>query len=383
MFVYVDEAGNTGGNLFDDDQPWFLTIGLITRANFDVLEPRLFANGIGANGDFHANSVGLDNIEKIAPALLAAAKRHDARFCVSRLEKLYLATTKVVDTIFDSHENKAVPWHVYNLRRLRLLMLFKLAHYVLDRDVVKLFWDALMHKNSKRSVELFVQACKAILARVGNLPDARSRELVAQAFTWAIENYDKITVHTDTKLARYGHMPNMVAFMNLLDGMERQSKAWGRSIQQIKHDRQTQFEKSLAYMHELYSNADPTPIKWPGVPPMSVQKAIGSKFVVSNRFESPGIQLVDIVMWLFGRLNNGDYLGEQSQRLINYVLRRGAYFDFSFKGVYANLDREMRPIMEAPFSEEQLVRAKEMMERMEAGEMPDLPSISASRLYHR
>ncbi len=85
MFVYVDEAGNTGGNLFDDEQPWFLTIGLITRANFDVLEPRLFANGTGANGDFHANSVGLDNIEKIAPALLAVAKRRDVRFFVSRV----------------------------------------------------------------------------------------------------------------------------------------------------------------------------------------------------------------------------------------------------------------------------------------------------------
>jgi hypothetical protein len=77
------------------------------------------------------------------------------------------------------------------------------------------------------------------------------------------------------------------------------------------------------------------------------------------------------------------YLGEQSQRLINYVLHRGAYSDFSFNGVYANLEREMRPIMEAPFSEEQLARAKEMMERMEARDMPDLPSIAASRLYHR
>jgi hypothetical protein len=285
--------------------------------------------------------------------------------------------------VFDSHENKAVPWHVYNLRPLRLIMLFKLAHYVLDRDVVKLFWDALMHKNSKRSAACFVQACNAILARVGNLPDARSRELVSQAVTWAIENFDKITVHTETKLVRYGHMPNMVAFMNLLDGMERQSKAWDRPIRQIKHDRQTQFEKSLAYMHELYANADPTPIRWPGMPAMSVQKAFGSKFVVSNRFESPGIQLVDIVMWLFGRLNNGDYLEEQSQRLINYVLRKGAYSDFSFNGVHAQLERAMRPIMEAPFSEEQLARAKEMMESMETRHMPDLPTIAASRLYRR
>jgi hypothetical protein len=383
MFVYVDEAGNTGGNLFDDEQPWFLTIGLMTRANFDVLEPRLFANGGGLNGDFHANALGLDNIEKIAPALLAAAKRRDARFFASRLEKLYLATAKIVDTVFDSHENKAVPWHVYNLRHLRLVMLFKLAHYVLDRDVVKLLWDALLHKNSRRSSELFVEACKAILARVENLPDARSRELVGQAFAWAIENYENITVHTDTMLARYGHMPNMVAFMNLLEGMERQSKAGNRPIRQIKHDRQTQFEKSLAYMHELYANADPTPIGWPGMPPMNVQKAFGSKFAVSNRFESPGIQLVDIEMWLFGRLNNGDYLEEQSQWLMNYVLRNGAYNDFSFNNVYANLEREMRPIMEAPFSEEQLAAAKEMMARMEARNMPDLPTIAASRLFHR
>ena len=178
-------------------------------------------------------------------------------------------------------------------------------------------------------------------------------------------------------------MPNMVAFMNLLEGMERQSKAWNRPIRQIKPDRQTQFEKSLAYMHELYANADPTPIRWPGMPPMSVRKAFGSKFVVSNRFESPRIQLVDIVMWLFGRLNNGDYLEEQSQWLINYVLRKGAYNELSFNGVYSNLEREMRPIMEAPFSEEQLAAAKEMMARMEARNMPDLSTIAASRLFHR
>jgi nitric oxide reductase activation protein len=88
-------------------------------------------------------------------------------------------------------------------------------------------------------------------------------------------------------------------------------------------------------------------------------------------------------MWLFGRLNNGDYLAEKSQRLINYVLRKGVYNDFSFNGVHANLERQMRPIMEAPFSEEQLARAKEMMERMEQRELPDLPTIAASRLYPR
>jgi hypothetical protein len=100
MFVYVDETGNTGGNLFDTEQPWFITIGLMTKANFDVLERYLFS-ARDANGeiDFHANEVGFEKIELIAPRLLIVAKKRDARFFISRVEKLYLATAKIVDTV--------------------------------------------------------------------------------------------------------------------------------------------------------------------------------------------------------------------------------------------------------------------------------------------
>jgi hypothetical protein len=92
------------------EQPWFITIGLMTKANFDVLERNLF-NARDANGeiDFHANEVGFEKIEQIAPRLLIVAKKRDARFFISRVEKLYLAAAKIVDTVFDSYENKAVP----------------------------------------------------------------------------------------------------------------------------------------------------------------------------------------------------------------------------------------------------------------------------------
>jgi hypothetical protein len=387
MFAYVDETGNTGGNLFDPEQPWFVTIGLMTKANFDVLERTLFqARDANGEADFHANEVGFEKIEQIAPKLLAVSKKRDARFFISRVEKLYLATAKVIDTVFDSYENNAVPWHVYNFRPLKLILLFKLAHYVLDENMVKLFWESLMHKNSKRASELFVNACRAILVRVDNLPDKRSREIAREAFTWAIENYHRITVHSETKLIRYGHMPNMVAFTNLIDGIERQSQAWGNAVKIIKHDRQTQFEKSLAFVQELCANADPTPIEWPSMGKYSLQKVNGSKFVVANRFESPGIQLVDIVLWPFARMNTGDDLPEHSHRFMKYALSKGHYNDFSFDGVYCNLDKEMRPIMEAPFSEEQLAMAKEMIERWEGRRLadmrqPDMHRAVAARFY--
>jgi Protein of unknown function (DUF3800) len=111
MFAYVDETGNTGGNLFDPEQPWFITIGLMTKTNFDVLERNLFSAG-GANGeiDFHANEAGFEKIEQIALRLLIVAKKRDVRFFISRVEKLYLATTKVVDTVVIRLTPKPYNW---------------------------------------------------------------------------------------------------------------------------------------------------------------------------------------------------------------------------------------------------------------------------------
>ena len=375
MFAYADEAGNTGGNLFDEAQPWFITIALMTRADFDILE-----RGIFGGVDFHANALGMEKLEEIAPTVLRAVKRRDGRFFISRVEKRYLATTKLVDTVFDSYENKGVPWHIYNLRPLKLLIVFKLAAFVLNDDLIRMFWDSLMQKNSRRASEQFVEACRAILERVDHLPDERSREIVAEAFAWAIEHFDKITVHSTSRLALYGHMPNTVAFTNLLDGIERQSKAWSSSVKVIKHDRQTQFEKSLAFLHEMFSNADPTPVEWPSMPKYSLQKAFGSKFEVSTRVGSVGIQVVDIILWLFGRLNNGDYLYEYGKKLMNYVLRRGYYHDFSFDGVYQSLEAEMKPIMEAPFTEEELERAREDR-RQDERRLLDLNTIVTERLH--
>jgi hypothetical protein len=179
MFTYIDETGNTGGNLFDPEQPWFATIALMTKANFDVLEHSSMTSLHMALGgsDIHANSLGGQRIEWIALPLLARLKRRDGRFLISRVEKHYLAATKIVDTVFDSYENRAVPWHVYNLRPLKLILLFKLTKFVLSEQMMRMFWDSLMEKNHHRASERFVEACKAILSRVSLLPDQRSREI--------------------------------------------------------------------------------------------------------------------------------------------------------------------------------------------------------------
>jgi hypothetical protein len=104
MYAYIDEAGNTGNNLFDPEQPTFMSAALITKTNFDIIHSRRFqkiAEYVG-NNVVHANQLGMDKINIIAEDLLKVLKKVDARFYIAKVDKLTLAVTKLIDTIFDS-----------------------------------------------------------------------------------------------------------------------------------------------------------------------------------------------------------------------------------------------------------------------------------------
>jgi len=157
MYAYVDETGNTGPNLFDKAQPIFTTGALITKVDFDVLYTshiRRLAQQLGSD-QIHANQLGLSELEKIAFNLLKILKKADARFCLARVEKAYLASTKIFDTIFDSAENLAVPWTVYNLKPLRLVLMFRVAT-LLDEELAGQFWKSIMNPVKDQAYKGFI-----------------------------------------------------------------------------------------------------------------------------------------------------------------------------------------------------------------------------------
>jgi hypothetical protein len=183
MYAYVDETGNTGNELFDPEQPVFVTAAMMTKTNFDAVrrgDLKAIAGRVGTSA-LHANELGIGRIEEIADDLLRVIKKADAKFFVSRLEKSYLAAAKVFDTYFDAGENLAVPWHAYWIRPLRLMLMFKLATYIIDEEIARIVWDCVTAKTEAKSKGFFVDGAEAILARAPRLPDARSREIVTEA----------------------------------------------------------------------------------------------------------------------------------------------------------------------------------------------------------
>ena len=363
MFAYIDETGNTGENLFDPDQPVFITSALMTKCDFDFLYgPKIkrIADIVGADV-IHANELGVNKLEKIAIDLLSLFKKADARIFIARVVKLDLAVMKLVDTLFDSGENIAVPWLSYNAKPLRFLLIFKVA-YLLNEEIIKLFWSCLMDKNKGRAYKMLRQVLEGLLPKVNSLPDERSREIIFQALKWAIENPEAIHLYSSTRFFRYGHLPNMVVFPELLRGIEKKSREWRRPVIAIIHDRQSQFGSTLTEWHNLQSQAAPGGIRLLFEDErIEIKCVAGSKFVISSAQESPGIQMIDVVLWLFKRIHDGEVLPENCSKLMRHALRMGGFYDLSLESIGGYLRELMSQLEQALLSEDQMKKAQELL----------------------
>jgi hypothetical protein len=367
MYVYVDESGNTGYRIFDPDQPVFVTAALMTKTNFDLTQAAAVAGVARKAGvpALHASALGANGVEAIADDLSRIIKRADARFFVSRLEKRYLAAAKVFDTYFDAGENDAMPWHAYWVRPLRLTLMFKIALYVLTEEIAQVVLDCVTAPSEEKSKERFRTGAELLLARVQRLPDARSRELITGALQWALAHPDAFATHLRDKTSRNGHAPNFVAFTNLMRGIDQAARAWKRPVREIVHDRQSQFEKSLIQWHDIYARpelAGVEPISWPGEDaPFSPAQVTGSTFRMACEEESAGLQVVDVVLWLFKRALAGKEIGPRSAALLQRVYRRGYQNDLSFDGVGAQVEQKLNDIYAAPVSQDALERGAAMI----------------------
>ncbi len=366
MFAYVDETGNTGSNLFDEAQPDFFTAALVTKSNFDLVREdavRSLSRSIGVDS-LHASVLGFGPIEKIAPRLLAILKEADARFFISRVEKRYLLATKLFDTFFDSGENPAAHWTFYNFRLLRLMLCFKVAT-IITYGIAEQFWAMLMAKRESDARAMIPGICDALLERVHVIVDQRSRDIVTETLTWSRAHPEALDIFISGRQAKNGHMPNMVAFANLLEGLEDFSKRWDRPLRKIVHDRQSQFEETLREWHRMFSNASDEPVHRPGETYV-IQKVAGSTFAVSASDESAGIQVADTVLWLYRQVLSGKGIPRASARLLNHVFKKAWQSDFSFDGVGRFADEKHRELMERDIPDMAITAGAEMRASMEA-----------------
>lgn len=246
MIAYIDEAGHTGSTSFDSSQPYFYNLGIVSSKDLDVYSSGLITTLCKELkvAELHANEIR-ENYEEISKHFIKHFSAFDPYFAFCVVEKDYLAFAKLFDTIFDEYENYGARHHIYNMKFLRFLMMAKLA-YITPIEVARVFYqECLFAKDSKKSIEILKIVCRTILTNTIHLPDIRSREIISDALSWAIDHPHEMTTYNERRDGRWRHLPNMVTFMPMLDMLARISKNEKSRIEKIVHDEQYQMKSNF------------------------------------------------------------------------------------------------------------------------------------------
>jgi hypothetical protein len=326
MFAYLDESGNTGPNLFDPNQPWFYYCCVMSRQDIDIVLKNEFAQLVSEVGTscLHANELGLGRLKPVLSRLQHLIKKNNIRFFLCEVEKTWFVLAKVFDLLFDPVENRAVPRHVYLSRELRHITLFKMEPLFAEGDLHD-FWGAMMQKR----VDVAAATLRAVLSRVtpriATLPDERSRELMTQAFKWAMEYPDEITMTIGRKSGILSHLPNVAMFSPALVAIAEQAEYWGSPVSRIRHDRQCQVVGPLKEWHSIMEQHEELKRHSVAGNEFTHGGIHGSQFEMAASEDSCGLQLADVALWLFRQEHAGKHSDPIAQAFMERV-RRNAYF---------------------------------------------------------
>ena len=316
MHFYVDETGHTGPNLFDHTRP-VLSYGVLSspddldkvaEADLAALRKKLGVQRL------HAAELGIHRLDEVVDTLLVLQKKHRIRIDVWQVVKRDHASISFFDQGFDQGMNPAVPRVAY-WTPFRYPLLLNLAS-LFDDELAEKAWRARLEAHDERSLSLFSEVCRALLARVHTLGNHRYIELITDALSWAMTHFDELGYNCKTGKQKLQIMPNMIGFQFVLHGICSRLGAPNRKAD-IVVDQQSQFNTTQRDLRDIYYQIRKMPwVHGPGLPVMDVTNMPSEPLVFQSGMQSAGLELVDIYLWIFKRFMEGKELTRPLARVV-------------------------------------------------------------------
>ena len=129
----------------------------------------------------------------------------------------------------------------------------------------------------------------------------------------------------------------------------------------------------------MFSTASAEEIRWAGETHV-FQKVVGSQLEVKEDSASPGIQIADIVLWLYHQFRKDKSLPQRCMAILGYVIENGWESDFSFDGVERTYIQIFGKILATPISADQEADVRKMLDQAEASRLRSMAQYDKDRL---
>ncbi len=334
VFLYIDETGNTGARFLEASQPLFMSAAMVTKVDFDAVysdpwNALLKAHNLDA---LHASSIGPVGIEKLSPDLVRILDNANARFCLSRVEKIYALAANVHQVIFDPAENAASDRMFVTDPGIRLTTVVEIARHMRIKVIGSAF-EACLFQQSKpeQRQETFAAGCAGLVTACES-PHARpTQSAIARVARWASENPSAFSLRL-TGPAEKGRHPNLICFNNLVHGAQKIFAEWRVGSCTIKHDRQHQYHATIKFWQELWGSASPGNHALPSGEVRQYQALPNAEIHFEASNQSPGLQAVDACLWIVNRMFQRKPIKGSARHLLERVISRAELSDYSIEG---------------------------------------------------
>lgn len=293
MYVYADESGNSGRNLFDSRQPIHRQGAILTLTDIEEACTAIIRPLLSGAERLHAHEIAPREALEIGRRIVESLNTMDAwEFHVTAIEKQYVATTKFVDLLFDSGENPNVPQHWYYFEPFRHLICACIDD-AFTNELRQRFWNAFLGDD----VAAIVEVAREIADRTKRQRYAqRIRQIVQQGLSYAQQDPHAFTLSAaQTRRSYQAHTPNIVAFTVLVQAMHAFSDKYGKEPIQIVYDHQQEFSRTMQehfkqFSSLIFEDGDGFPMarmSQYGLPDLTMK---------SSR-DSFALQAVDLLLW--------------------------------------------------------------------------------------
>jgi len=275
--VFIDESGNAGANLLDQ-QPVFTLAGVSARdTNIPNLDKKI-ANVISGNTPVETKEIKgayaiRQNLHPLIKELTNPVLNSGQPIFWSVVERRFMVAALIVDNFYDYvyNDNVGPEWtypsgmrqdlanHFYDHLSDQTLQLAARALVVGDTSDIRQLIQAMENELAEhKSIDGF----DAVSALTGVHPHIEELSAVLTR-TYSRKRSNPLRAHRGTVKS-----PNITSFFELINRIEDYFRGEPKAKVRILFDSSCQFNEAFSHVHQLLKEADGPEFRFPGRPPI-------------------------------------------------------------------------------------------------------------------
>ena len=323
MYAYIDESGNTGGNLQDSNQPFFYHMALLSEDNLDKEEDFQKILTKFNLQELHG-SRQKNLIESYALDLLTILKKHNTHFFFHCTEKKIFAYIKLFEAIFDSAENKYSNFIIYKEKKTRFALLCYFIDTIDSNIAFDFYNKCTLEIDEEKATKNFTKICQEAFFCIKKGKVNPINSYMVNVIRGALQDTTNLSICSNRDNKKY-NIPNLFDWMNLLNNISQYVINKKDSIDKIIHDNQHKFMESIrdvySFCARLGENNAVLNFGSFGKIAYSAYSQNRDIFDFKNSYQSFGIQATDVCLFIFSHLEKYKE-SKNTKQLIHFITER-------------------------------------------------------------